>query len=395
MPLRERVVRVQLDAKEWQWLEGLQDHRALLLPNHPSETEPLVMGWLARRLRQPFYYVATHELFYGWQGWFIRHIGAFSILRKRPDRRSLRMSQRILAEMDRKLVIFPEGETHMENDRILPLNQGAIQIGFWSLERLEKLGKPVSLPILPVVIRYRYVGDPRPALLRGLRRLEQDLGLPSDPSDALADRVRRVGLAVLAGVEQEYGIGPSRGGAPEASVDDRIAALYQLIAARVSGVLHVSPPTTPSVHLGMRAMFNATFDYLDVLAAGRTRYQRHLHKRRVTAARACLNDLWRVQNFMVISEKRLAPTTAEQLGEALWRLEREVRGRPRTRPLREAIVRLGEPLELAEHLPAYRSYRKATLVRCTEEVEERLRGLLGSLADLGMPIDEGKLGARR
>jgi 1-acyl-sn-glycerol-3-phosphate acyltransferase len=388
MPLRERVVRVCIEPKEWQWLEGLRDHRALLLANHPSETEPVITGWLARKLGQPFNYVATHELFHGPTGWLIRCMGAFSILRGRPDRTSLRMSVRLLAERDRKLVIFPEGETHMENDRILPLNQGAIQIGFWTLERLEELGKPISLPIIPVVIKYRYIGDPLPSLLRGMGRLERDLGLPAEPSMTLRERVRRAGLAVLAGVEQEYGTDPPDPGDPAASVDARIAALYQLIASRVAQVLHVSPPTS-SVHLGMRSLFNATFDYLEGLAAGRTRYERRLHTRRVAAARACLNDLWRVQNFMVISEEGMSATNAERAGEALWRLEREVCGRPRTRPLREAVVRLGTPLELAERLPAYRADRKAAVAQCTTEVEERLRSLLGSLAHPGTPPGSG------
>jgi hypothetical protein len=45
----------------------------------------------------------------------------------------------------------------------------------------------------------------------------------------------------------------------------------------------------------MRALFNATFDYLDGLAAGETPYERRLHARRSAAARTCLADLWRVQ----------------------------------------------------------------------------------------------------
>src|SRR5262245_16800447 len=86
MPLHNRVVRVVIAPEEWERLEALRDHRALLLPNHPSETEPVVMGWIARRLSEPFNYVATHEIFTGYQGWLVRRIGAFSILRGRPDR---------------------------------------------------------------------------------------------------------------------------------------------------------------------------------------------------------------------------------------------------------------------------------------------------------------------
>jgi 1-acyl-sn-glycerol-3-phosphate acyltransferase len=387
LALRERIVRIAIEPSDWRRLEELRCSRALLLPNHPSETEPCVMAGIARRLGQPFNYMATDEIFQGAGGWLINRMGAFSIRRGWPDRASLRMSRRLLAERDRKLVIFPEGETHMQNDLILPLHEGAVQIGFWSLERLETLGKPQSLPLVPVVIRYRYVGNPRPALLRGLRRLEIHLGLPapSGPT-ALPDRLRRAALAVLRGVEQEYGVGASSRENEKESVDERIAVLYDLIAVRVTQVLRVKMPIDHSVRLRMRALYNATFDYLDGLAEGKTAYERRLHARRVAAARMCLADLWRVQNFMSISEDCLASLTAERAGELLFRLEKEVYGEPRTRPWREAVVRLGQPLELADWLPRYRARRKTTVAQCTAEVEERLRTLLGSLSGVRTPL---------
>jgi hypothetical protein len=297
------------------------------------------------------------------------------------------MSRRLLAKMDRKLVIFPEGETHMQNDLILPLHRGAVQIGFWSLEGLEALGKPQSLPLVPIVIRYRYVGNPRPALLRGLHCLEIHLGLPAPSAPAaLPDRLRRAGLAVLRGVEQEYGIGaPTRENEKE-SIDERIAVLYDLIAVRVTHTLHVKMPAERAVRLRMRTLYNAAFDYLDGLAEGRTPYERRLHARRVAAARTCLADLWRVQNFMSVSEDCLASLTAERAGELLFRLEKEVYGEPRTRPWREAVVRLGPPIELADWLPQYRASRKRTVAQCTAEVEERLRTLLGSLSGVRTPL---------
>jgi 1-acyl-sn-glycerol-3-phosphate acyltransferase len=389
LALRERIVRISIEPSDWRWLEELRHSRALLLPNHPSETEPCVMAGIARRLGQPFNYVATDEIFQGITGWFINRMGAFTIRRGWPDRASLRLSRLLLAERDRKLVIFPEGETHMQNDVILPLHKGAVQIGFWSLERLEALGKPLSLRLVPVVIRYRYVGNPRPALRRGLHRLEIQLGLPprGDPK-VLPDRLLRAGLAVLRGVEQEYGVGAPTRQEEKESIGERIAVLYDLIATRVTNILHVKMPADRSVRLRMRALYNATFDYLDRLAEGRTPYERRLHARRVAAARTCLADLWRVQNFMSISGDCLASLTAERAGELLFRLEKEVYGEPRTRPWREAVIRLGRPMELADRMPEYRVSRKRTVAQCTAEVEERLRTLLGSLSGVSTPLSE-------
>jgi len=160
--------------------------------------------------------------------------------------------------------------------------------------------------------------------------------------------------------------------------------VYKYIAVRVCHVLDVSIPAGPTVHLTMRSLFNAAFAYLDGLREGPTPYERRLHARRVAATTACLADLWRMQNFMAIGEDELKPPlTAEHAGDILFRLEREVYGEARTRPLREAVVRVGQPWDLAASLSTYRADRKATLASCTERVERELRDLVVSFRSQG------------
>ncbi|MBM3459670.1 MAG: 1-acyl-sn-glycerol-3-phosphate acyltransferase [Armatimonadetes bacterium] len=389
LPLHDQVTRIRLEPEARERLNALGSGRALLVVNHPSETEPVVMFGVSRLVRQPFYFVATHEIFHGARGWLVNHIGAFSIHRGRPDRTSLRMSRSLLAEQDRKLVIFPEGETHMENDRILPLHPGAIQIGFWALETLEQLGQPLSLPVVPVTVRYCYQGDPVPALVRGLERLEADLGLGPMPGLTRSGRLIRAGLVVLAGIEREYALPAPADPADLTEVDGRIAAVFRYGGGRVAEMLHVPFPDQEPVPVGLRILYNHTFDYQAGLAAGKSAYERRLHARRLLAARACLNDLDRLQNFMVIGGRSLAPPVrAERFGEVLWRLEREVVGRPRTRPLREAVVRVGEPLRLEAQFPAYRETRRKEVARCSQDIEARLRTQLEGMFSLGTPMPE-------
>jgi hypothetical protein len=84
-----------------------------------------------------------------------------------------------------------------------------------------------------------------------------------------------------------------------------------------------------------------------------------------------------MQNFMVVGEHTLAPpVSVERLGEVVFRLEKEVYGQARTRPPREAIVHVGEPLEMADYLSEYHGSRKQTLRRVTNDLEARLRALL-------------------
>jgi 1-acyl-sn-glycerol-3-phosphate acyltransferase len=390
---RERVVAVRLAPQDWQRLRGVRG-RALLLPNHPSETEPSVMAGLAARLGEPFFYMATHEIFEGPAGWLIRRMGAFSVRRGWPDRASLQMAATLLAERDRKVVIFPEGETHMRGEMILPLHRGAVQIGFWSLQRLQALGEPPRLPLVPLVIAYRYVKDPLPALGRATAGLEAHLGLSPGGALLTTERLLRAGQAVLAGVEREYGIPASHG----ASFETRVERLYRYMVGRVAAALNVRAPQPYPVHLAMRALFNAAFDHRATLAApggatpgGAVPYERRLHARRAAVAGVCLADLWRVQNFMAIGEDYLQPPlTAERAGEILFRLEKEVYGAARTRPPREAVVRVGDPLDLEQHLPAYHAGRKAALESCTAEVATRLRELLISLRGIGRALERGQ-----
>ncbi|MGH8103541.1 MAG: hypothetical protein ACREJQ_03365, partial [bacterium] len=47
MLVNDRLVRVTVRPEDWQVLEQLRNHRATLTPNHPSETEPVVLAWMA------------------------------------------------------------------------------------------------------------------------------------------------------------------------------------------------------------------------------------------------------------------------------------------------------------------------------------------------------------
>ena len=53
---------------------------------------------------------------------------------------------------------------------------------------------------------------------------------------------------------------------------------------------------------------------------------------------------------------------------------------------REAVVRLGPPMELADWFPRYRAARKRTVAECTAAVEERLRALLESMSGVWTPL---------
>src|SRR5262249_56844355 len=119
----------------------------ILTPNHPSSNDPLIALWMARRLGRAFNYLACRELFEGFYGWVIQRLGCYSILRGTMDREAVRTTIALLAEQDRQVVIFPEGEIYGHNDMLLPFQAGVVQMGFMAVDRLEKAGKDRALPV--------------------------------------------------------------------------------------------------------------------------------------------------------------------------------------------------------------------------------------------------------
>jgi hypothetical protein len=71
----------------------------------------------------------------------------------------------------------------------------------------------------------------------------------------------------------------------------------------------------------------------------------------------------------------------------LGRLENDVLGKSRISGPRRALVRVGEAVELTEHLEAYRARRRETLEALTERLQEGVRGMLRELQEQTPPLD--------
>ncbi len=372
-------------------LHALRGKRVLFLPNHPTPTDPPVMFGLSKTLGERFRFAAMQELFEGAVGAVVSRIGAFPIRRGTPDRAALKKCQASLLIPGGKLVLFAEGEAHGQNDYLLPLNPGFAQVAFWAMDKLDDTHRQTAfagnpdIVLQPVAIKYRYVdaGDARRAIDAGLASVEEDLGIVAEHGDSLYRRTRRAALAVLAGIETEYGLVP----APGADTEARLAALYAALEARVLAMLHTPAPKEEFMVHRMRTLFVAAETFRDKMAEGTTRYAHRLQERREWVADVCLADLRRVENFMGVRENRLeADATLEQIGEMLVRLEVETHGARRTHPLCDATVALAEPLSAAQLLPSYRADKRGAVTSVTREVTARLHGLLDGMEGIGTPV---------
>jgi 1-acyl-sn-glycerol-3-phosphate acyltransferase len=383
--LWRRVVAIEVPEKDLDRLRALRDQRLLLCSNHPTLGDPLVILELCRRLDMRFNGMAAREIFQGPAGWLFQRMGAYSVLRGSPDREAIRTTRRLLAEEDRKIVVFPEGVTYEHNDLLLPFQAGVIQMGFWALEDLEKLGKETRLPIVPVAIKYLLVGDARPVIARCLAALERALGLPEAPEEDLYGRLRAVGDRVMDRLDRELGLSP----APGTPLSERITAAKEHILTHVAQELGVRlPPGAPPAER-MHILDNAMAAYVAEYARSEVDYERRLHQRRLAIAKPLAADLRRLHNFLAVSDGYVAAgTTVERFVEVLGHLELEVLGRQDRRLPSRALVRIGEPLDLGDFFPEYRQNKRAAVAAATEALQRRIQELLQPLSAMGTPLVE-------
>lgn len=365
-------------------LKSAAPGRAILAPNHPTIADPMVMLWVSARVGEPFNFLAAREILDGWRGWVLNRLGAYSVLRGTADRESIRTTRRLLAEMDRKVVIFPEGEIYEYNDALLAFQTGVAQMGFWALDDLGKAGRDVTLPLFPIAVKYRCCDAPRAAIENSLRRLEDALGLSADRKLGIYGRILRIGGAVLTRLEDQEQLHPT----PDSPLAERIQALREKALVRVASAIGVrldrKQPPADQLH----QLFNSLQAWVGFLPEQHTPYEVQLHHRRASYAAPLFQDLERLQSFIAVTGDYVASEpTAERVLQLLNRLEREVHGRVIQVVPREALVRVGEPIRLERRYDDYRARRRETVQQVTVELEGKIRELLHSMSAHSTRID--------
>ncbi|HTE20346.1 MAG TPA: 1-acyl-sn-glycerol-3-phosphate acyltransferase [Armatimonadota bacterium] len=374
---------VEVPPEDFAHLRELHAHRALLSPNHPTGMDPVVLLWVSRMLGRSFNYLAAREALQGPKGWLLNQVGAYSVIRGIADRESLRTTRRLLAEQDRKVVIFPEGEVYEHNDRLLAFQSGVAQIGFWALDDLVKAGKTAALPILPVAIKYRCVDSPRPAIENGLRGLERALNLAPAANLGAYQRLCRIGDRVISTLERQVGLPVSEGG----DLGPRIAAGRQRMLQRVAEAIHVEVNEEQSPADQIHLLFHELKEWVGTLPEDASDYDRRLYGHRVEVATPLFNDLQRLQSFIAVTGDYVAAeATAERFLDVMGRLEQEVFGEVRNRVPRQALVRIAPPIPLEERYDDYRKNKRAVVAAVTGDLETAIRGMLQELSRRSTPI---------
>lgn len=382
LPLGLRFVceirKVEIAPSDLERLSALRDRRVILAPNHPAGWEPFVLFHLSKLLGLEFNFLAAKETFErpAPLGWLYQRLGVYSVVRGTADRSSFRTTRQLLLEGRRWLVVFPEGEVCRQGDTILPFQQGAAQLAFWAYEELaERMDSP-TLYFVPVAIRYLCIGDAGLEIDRSLSRLERKTfgASPSGPGDAYG-RLRRIGEAVLRINEERLNLRPHK----DATVNDRVQQLKEVAVSRVAHSMGVSLRHERPLIERIRDLFNEVDRVVYAEPQG-TDYERRLQQQRQTTALDCYHDLWRVLRFIALYDGYVRETlTAERFFDIIGLIEIEVFGKQVSRIPKKAVLKTGEPQNLAAYFPRYRIDKRNAIREITRSLESSVRHVLAEL----------------
>ncbi|MFN6340402.1 MAG: 1-acyl-sn-glycerol-3-phosphate acyltransferase [Cyanobacteriota bacterium] len=402
------------------------ESRLLVAFRHPSLDDPASMAhlfWRAlpreARLRGARLRPAPHAQFLYdrgiplWAGasvgWLLCHLGGCSIQRGKLDAPALRTARRLLLDGPYPLAVAPEGATNGHNEIVSPLEPGAAQLAFWTADDLRKAGRPDQMTLLPIGLQYTFSQPAWPAIEGLLSELEEVAGLPGDPShstryDRLYGRLFTLAERLLTLMEAFYRDAyhlPLPEPVPLPPGEEGQRALAERLRRLLETALRVVEDSfglQPRGDLGSRCrrLEQAGWERIHPAdgGVGRSRLERGLADRLAEETERRLWHMRLVETFVDVSgsyvherpsQERFADTLL-----LLWDTRCRLLGvspanRPRLGP-RRARISVDTPIVIDGRLEAYRADRRRAVADLTDELRQRLEGLI---VPTGTGLEEG------
>ncbi len=365
----------------------LKGKNAMICPNHSNRHDPQVVGMFARAAGEHFNFVAAREVFDyddGANGWWLQHLGVYSVVRGAADRESFKTTRKILAEGKKKLVLFPEGELSRQNDTVMPLESGAAQMAFWAMQDLEKNGAKIgpgadekTVYIQPIAMKYTYPRDVSSSLRETLKTLENKLGLQAPEDASFYNRMRALAEKMLLTIEKEYGIAAEN----SHSMNDRLKALKRHILVNLARILEVDLPKDARDLECVRILRNKLDDHIFEDENKMTEYERKIHDEKQRVYKSYYRDLNRVVTFICIYDGYVTEhMTQERYSDVIERMEIEIfDGDPSIKGAREILLDVGEAIDLSLYYADFKKEKKATIAKVTDLIFAEISTMLTKL----------------
>ncbi|WP_179050354.1 1-acyl-sn-glycerol-3-phosphate acyltransferase [Nostoc sp. TCL26-01] len=421
---------VQIDAKNTDILAELYQKfqagkiRFLIAFRHPEVEDPLCVSYVISRLvpqaaRQQgiklqhpihsyFVYDRGMTIWAGnWLGWLFSQLGGVPIRRgRRLDRQAIQTARDLFANAKFPIAIAPEGGNNGHSGIVSPLEPGVAQLGFWCVEDLHKANRSETVFIVPVSVQYRYTQPPWSKLDWLLSKLEADCGLPvqsigkHEQAEIYQQRICRLGEYLITEMEEFYRRFYHQD-IPKTIATEASATPNEVIIARLhrllDKVLQVAEQYFDLKPQGnfidrCRRLEEAGWNYIyrDDIADidNLPPFQRGLADWIAQEADLRMQHMRLVESFVAVNATYIQeqPTadkfaeTALLIFDMLSRIqESTLPGRPRL-GLRQAQIKIGEPISVTERWVNVQSNRQATK-QAVNDLTKDLQIVLESLIE--------------
>ncbi len=343
--------------------------RLLLMPNHPTHSDPYVYLEALSQMGVSTRVMAAYDVFLRrrMNQWVMQRLGAFSVDRDATDKAALRVASETLQDGREGLTIFPEGNVHLQNDRVTAFNDGAAMLGLRVAKGLAS--QRVDVLAVPVSIKLTYVedaADVRRRVEEQLGEVEKLLGVDGRAHEAGEDgivaRLRAVAINALGRNLQQRGIAMPESG------DDLLDVVTRAAGAVIEGLEH---------KIGLASREGDTWS--DRLRKAR----RAIHEVRSDDERAVDHRaaaMWADEAMLAVKILSYTPNyvaarpTLDRVAETVEKLSEDLHGRAMT-PMgdRLALVHFGEPISLGGRLDAFKASVRQTTRAVTDEVEQAVQ----------------------
>lgn len=315
--------------------------RLLFTPNHATHSDPQVMSEVQRRLGVSSCYMAAYDVFLRSRinAWVMQRAGAFSVDREGSDRKSMAEAIKVIKAGRFALTIFPEGNVYLQNDRVTPFLEGA---AFLALKSQKELGEGRPIHVVPVSIKLSHVSDVRPEVCKKLSLLAETGGARFQPDADPVAELMRIGRHLLAKNLRQRGF---------------LTPGEDLSDGQLTEVLHES---VDRVATGLETKMNLSPGDPADLADRLRKIRGAIHQIRIDPEKETEHRVaagWADEAILAVrilgySNPYVAlDPTLDRVAETVEKLSEDLHGRwdpPFAE--RDAIVHLGEPINLADGL---------------------------------------------
>ena len=361
LPRKRQVAAVQVSGQD-QLLAGRRDgDRLLLLPNHPTHSDPQIFFESVRQIGLRIHVMAAYDVFVRSRlnAWMMPRLGVFSVDREGSDSRAMKQATETLMVGRYALTIFPEGNVYLQNDRVTPFHDGPAFLALKAARTLANQGARVVA--VPVAIKTTYIRDVREAALEQLHALASAVDASVDSNTEPLELLRSVGIAALQRNLKHRGI-PFDDGQP---LPQMIQQTAETVLARLEEKMALKARPRDAIIERVR------------------RARRAIHQSRTDAERAADHAAAAVWADEAMLAFRIASYSGnyvhshpslDRFAETVEKLDEDIYSHvPQPFGKRHAFVHFADPIDLTRYLAAYESKAREAIRTLTEDVESAVQ----------------------